>query len=766
MVRHDTRLALGSAAVGSLIVWLVAAPATADPAAWVVTGSVLAAATTAAALAATTARRVPRSRPWWLLAAACSAWAFGAVFWAADAASASIALPAASPADLFYLAFYPLAAAALLTMPGAPTTRLRRGVLVLDGLVAAAALLAASWSLAISPSLGGAGPSRFAEAVATAYPFGDVLLLGLLASLGATWHEIDRRVAGLVAAGGAMLCGADAVYALVVNAGGSTLGGVVNVAYVGAFGLLGGAAVAARRRTEPSATTRPRGTWVAQTPTILLVPALAAAAADLVDVHTLPPGVAVPLVVALGLLLVRQSIAVRENVALSQGLERLVTQKTTALADLAYRDELTGLANRRRLLDDLTAALVQNDGASRWLAVMDLDGFKLLNDSLGHSAGDEALRLCAARLRAAAADTERLYRLGSDEFAVLMPGGPPDTALQAGARFVEALLPTLSVGDHRVHLPSNAGLAPVADSPLETLRAADLALTAAKAGDSDPVRLFDGAMASTATERLGLESDLRRAIETGGLNVVYQPVFDLRSGRPLGAEALVRWTHPERGPVPPDVFIPVAESSDLILPLGSFVMNEAVRHAAEWRGLSGQPFSIWINLSVRQLERAHAAEALIALLAAHGLPPRALVLEVTEGLFMAPDGVGAATLHRLRQHGVRVAIDDFGTGYSSLSYLDRLPVDILKMDRQFVAALDDISRDATTTRGVIALASSLRLALVAEGIETEAQMEALQEAGCNLGQGYLLQRPSDAATIRNLLGIGTSESSPLTILTH
>ena len=197
--------------------------------------------------------------------------------------------------------------------------------------------------------------------------------------------------------------------------------------------------------------------------------------------------------------------------------------------------------------------------------------------------------------------------------------------------------------------------------------------------------------------------------------MVYQPVFDLRSGRPLGAEALVRWTHPERGPVPPDVFIPVAESSDLIIPLGSFVMNEAVRHAAEWRGLSGQPFSIWVNLSVRQLERAHAAEALIALLAAHGLPPRALVLEVTEGLFMAPDGVGAATLHRLRQHGVRVAIDDFGTGYSSLSYLDRLPVDILKMDRHFVAALDDISRDATTTRGVIALASSLRLALVAEG---------------------------------------------------
>jgi EAL domain-containing protein (putative c-di-GMP-specific phosphodiesterase class I) len=306
----------------------------------------------------------------------------------------------------------------------------------------------------------------------------------------------------------------------------------------------------------------------------------------------------------------------------------------------------------------------------------------------------------------------------------------------------------------------------VAGSALETLRAADLALTATRSGDSDPVRLFDEVMARSATERLGLESDLRQAIEAGDLHVVYQPVFDLRTGRPLGAEALVRWTHPERGPVPPDVFIPVAESSDLIIPLGSFVMNEAVRHAAEWRGLSGQPFSIWVNLSVRQLERAHAAEALVALLAEHGLPARALVLEVTEGLFMAPDGLGAATLHRLRQHGVRVAIDDFGTGYSSLSYLDRLPVDILKMDRHFVAALDDISRDATTTHGVIALASSLRLALVAEGIETDAQLEALQRAGCNLGQGYLLQRPSDAATIRNLLGIGTSEGSPVTILTR
>jgi diguanylate cyclase (GGDEF)-like protein len=766
MVRHDARLAPACAALGSSILWLIAAPATADPVSWLVTGTVLAAAVAAAALAAATAQRVARSRPWWLLAAACSAWAVGAAFWAADAAAVRIDLPAASLADVFYLAFYPLAAAALVTMPGAPTTRPRRGVLLIDGLVAASALLAASWSLVVAPSLGGAGPSRFAEGVATAYPFADVLLLGLLASLGAAWYEVDRRVAAFMGGGGALLCGADAVYALVVNAGGSTLGGVVNVGYVAAFGLLGAAAVAARRPARPSTPAASRGAWVTQTPLILLVPALVAAAADLIDVHTLSAGVAIPLVVALGLVLVRQTIVVRENVALSQGLERLVTQKTAALADLAYRDELTGLANRRRLLDDLAAALVQTGGGSLWLAVMDLDGFKLLNDSLGHSAGDEALRLSAARLRAAATDTERVYRLGSDEFAVLMPSGPADTALQAGARYVEALFPALNVGDHRVHLPSNAGLAPVAASPLETLRAADLALTAAKAGDSDPVRLFDEAMASTATERLGLESDLRRAIETDGLHVVYQPVFDLRTGRPLGAEALVRWTHPERGPVPPDVFIPVAECSDLIIPLGSFVMNEAVRHAAEWRGLTGQPFSIWVNLSVRQLERAHAAEALIALLAAHGLPARALVLEVTEGLFMAPDGVGAATLHRLRQHGVRVAIDDFGTGYSSLSYLDRLPVDILKMDRHFVAALDDISRDATTTRGVIALASSLRLALVAEGIETEAQLEALKDAGCNLGQGYLLQRPSDAATIRNLLGIGTSESSPLTILTY
>ena len=436
----------------------------------------------------------------------------------------------------------------------------------------------------------------------------------------------------------------------------------------------------------------------------------------------------------------------------------VATAAVGATSDGGSTDALTGLGDRRRLLADLAAG-ASGAGSARWLAVLDLDGFRRLNDVAGHPVGDQVLLSTAGWMRDVLAADDSLYRVGADEFAAMLVVPDALEATAVSRRLLDACTRSHDMVGREVRLTASAGLVRVDGLPADTVRYADLAVRAAAREGGGRLRVFEPGMASSAAEQWSLGSDLRDALAAGSLALAFQPVFDLRTRRALGAEALARWSHPQRGPVSPEIFVPLAEESGLMDELGSFVLNEALRHGSEWRALSGQSFSVWVNLSVKQLEAPGAAEALLAVVAAHGLPPRELVLEVTEGLFMTPDSAAASALHRVRQHGVRVALDDFGTGYSSLSYLDRLPIDILKMDRQFVSALDDISRDPTTTRAVIELARALRLTLVAEGIETEEQLDALLGLGCTLGQGYLLQAPGPAAMIRSVLGT-RREASP------
>ncbi|HEY0779673.1 MAG TPA: EAL domain-containing protein [Gemmatirosa sp.] len=464
-----------------------------------------------------------------------------------------------------------------------------------------------------------------------------------------------------------------------------------------------------------------------------------------------------------------------------QTLFRDVTERNALERKLTYQafhDPLTGLANRALFLDRLGHALVRLgagrvDPRTNQLAViyLDLDDFKTVNDSLGHAHGDALLREVGARLLRATRGCDTVARLGGDEFAVLLEGM---TSAADAVTVVERITASLGVPawlDGR-ELPAGGSVGVAYARGDETaddlLRNADVAMYRAKTLGKGRHAVFEPGMHTALIARLELEADLRRAVDRpveGGLWVAYQPVIDIGSGRIASFEALVRWTRPNGAVVPPLEFVPLAESSGLIVPLGRWVLGEACARAAQWRAATGQDVRVAVNVSARQLaQSAGLAGDVERALAAAGLPAAALTLEMTESVLMQRTDETLGRLAALKATGVQLAIDDFGTGYSSLAYLQRFPVDVLKIDKAFVDGVAEDGGDRAIARTVVALGHSLGLRIVAEGVENANQRDALAAMGCTQGQGYLFARPltpDDAERVLRMMN-ATVEGLPET----
>jgi diguanylate cyclase (GGDEF)-like protein len=437
---------------------------------------------------------------------------------------------------------------------------------------------------------------------------------------------------------------------------------------------------------------------------------------------------------------------------------RDITRRALAerqLAHQAFHDELTGLANRVLFRNRLDHALVSRSRDGRQLAVMflDLDAFKAVNDTLGHSAGDRLLRGVAARLANAVRPGDTVARLGGDEFAVLLENIDDLTEAQAVAgRLLAALRPPLDVDGKELLVGGSLGFAVTesgTESAEELLRNADLAMYAAKAERTGEPQRYHRRMHDELLARVDVEDRLRAALEAGELRLHYQPTFDIGTGQVTGVEALLRWQQSAGRLVPPLEFVPVAEETGLIVPIGAWVLEEACRQAAEWQR-AGAPLTMSVNVSGRQLAPA-LVDTVRQALANSGLPPQQLILELTESILVDGEGDTVGLLEQLKALGIRLAIDDFGTGYSSLSYLTRLPVDILKVDRSFVSALGGDGGREHLVATILEMARGLDLRTTAEGIEDGDQLDALRRLGCDVGQGFLFSRPVAPAAITALL---------------
>ncbi|HZU80296.1 MAG TPA: EAL domain-containing protein, partial [Acidimicrobiales bacterium] len=425
----------------------------------------------------------------------------------------------------------------------------------------------------------------------------------------------------------------------------------------------------------------------------------------------------------------------------------------------AFHDSLTGLPNRRLFLDHLDHALRRSSRSHEMHAVLfaDVDRFKVINDSLGHHAGDRLLVAIAERMRASLRPGDVLARFGGDEFTILLEGlcSTEDAVAVVTRLLAEISRPVTLPDGHEVVASMSVGIAVTGPgkSRDDLLHDADVAMYRAKGkGRGGQYEVFDAlAMGNRSAERIELEAALRKAIEDDALDVHYQPVFRVDDGTIVGAEALVRWSHPERGLLAPASFIGLAEESGLIIALGNRVLEHACRQARAWFEEFGVPLSVAVNLSARQFQQPALAEQIEEVLQRTGVRPSQLCLEITESMAMDDIERTRSVLVRLKSLGVRVAIDDFGTGHSALGYLTQFPVDVVKVDRTFVDQVETDPVKSAIISAVIRLAEAIGTTAVVEGVETEGQLEHLRALGCPQAQGYFLARPQSAERVRGLM---------------
>jgi predicted signal transduction protein with EAL and GGDEF domain len=461
------------------------------------------------------------------------------------------------------------------------------------------------------------------------------------------------------------------------------------------------------------------------------------------------------------------------------GLVRDISERKRAeeqIRRLAYCDSLTGIPNRQAFLEMLERELQRSKIGNKKFAVlfMDLDAFKRINDTLGHNVGDQLLQQVSDRLR----DTIRpsdllsrgdavtregsdssqgtnLARLGGDEFTILIPDlDRVEHALNVAHRVKDAMRRPFLIDGNEIFVTASIGISLFpedGDDCTSLLKFADTAMYHAKNCGKNNAKLYSSSLTMQIMSHVKLEVGLRKALQNDELYLLYQPQLDVRSSEIVGVEALVRWRHAERGVVSPTEFIPLAEETGLIVPIGEWVLRTACNQARMWQKLSRKPVRVAVNLSAKQFKDENLSQIVLSALHDTGLDPRLLELELTEGTLMDDAKATMATLEQLRGIGVYLSIDDFGTGYSSMNYLKRFDVRALKIDRSFISGLPQDSENAAITRAIIAMAHGLKMVVVAEGVETGEQLVMLEEYGCDLVQGFYLSRPAPADTVTGML---------------
>jgi diguanylate cyclase (GGDEF)-like protein len=704
------------------------------------------------------------SRGWAALAVACWFWAAGQAAWTVYENVLDIAAPYPSLADVGYLGF-PVAALvglAFLAPPGSGLATPRR---VLDALLVGCAVGLVAWVTVLDRVIGSSGGSLLHAAVAVAYPVADAVLLTVTVLTLAQTRDAPLRW-GLLGAGVLAMAASDATFAYQITVGSYVTGSIVEWGWRIAFCLLGIAGTLVRGGPHAELHTAPAPRESVRAGLLPYLPL--AAAAVLVALEATGggglDGVEVTCIAALVLLvLARQYVTMREN----QELTRAIQQREVQLHHLAFHDPLTGLANRALFLDRLEHALDRAERTRQPVSVafVDLDGFKAVNDTLGHAAGDALLVGVAGRLRGALRSADTLARLGGDEFAVLVEQG--DDATTAARRLLGTLRDPFHVHGRSVAVSASIGVATVeagqdtgtdaATRAATLLHRADVAMYAVKASGKGDVAAHTAALDGEPTNRNGrhavrrvrppLPEAFADALHRGDVQAIYQPVVDPVSGRIAAMEVLARWTH-EGEPIPPSTFIPACTAAGLSGQLTALMLEQGCAQLGLWNaGLAHRRLRIAVNVDPTEFGDSGLPDRVAGVLRRYGISPGQLALEMTETAVNNRPANAVDVMHRLRGLGVRIALDDFGTGYSTLSRLARTPVDTVKIDRSFVAHIDHDEQQRWFLRGLLDLARHLGLRTVAEGVERAGQLHELRRQGCDLVQGHFVARPATGAQL-------------------
>ncbi|MGY1617726.1 putative bifunctional diguanylate cyclase/phosphodiesterase [Geodermatophilus sp. SYSU D00691] len=712
----------------------------------------------AAALAWRARRSAGRLRwSWGLLAVGCAAWAAGQSWWAGEEIRGD-GIPFPSVADVGFLVFPLLAAAALLLHPtdGGARGRWRR---TSDALMTSAAVGLVSWETVLSAvSDRSAELSRLAWVLFLAYPVLDVVLI-VLAVLTATRTRGPRLPLLLVCAGVVALSVADSTFAY-LQATSSYTGGSADLGWIVGFLLLALAGVARTGATEVEdddagdlGTCDPAAELRADLlPYVPVAVALAATVGFVLGGGRLGVAEVVLSTVVITLILVRQYATLRENVRLGGRLAR----REAMLRHQAFHDGLTGLANRALFLDRLEQALNRHRRRQSPVALLflDLDDFKVVNDTLGHAAGDELLVQVAARLQDATRSVDTVARLGGDEFAVLLESGAD--VHSASARALEALRPPVVLGGRPVAVRASVGVCVLGPDdpparPDALLVRSDTAMYAAKRSGKGQVVTYTPGLHLEEVEEFTQADRLCRGLTDGEVTLAYQPIVELGTGRIIALEALARW-RPDGREVPPSVFVPLAERAGLLDRLTGVLLEQACDRVATWSARRDAVLSVHVNVAPASLAWTGLVPRVRELVARYELAPGQLVLELTETGLLAHEEAAERVIRELREVGVGVALDDFGVGQSSLARLGALTLESVKIDRSFLARIDSDEREATLLGAVFRLARDLALPVVAEGVERPGQLTALRRMGCPRVQGFLLARPLPPTAVPELLG--------------